>query len=265
MISSKDPRENYWNNNYSEYWLSRVNESKKGGLSKILEGDAKTEGDWVYEKLFQENIFNNGSILDVGCAWGRMFKIFLEYGLSITGIDISESMVKKAISIYGKEPKIIKIDKGIAENLPYPDNYFDNLVCLAVFDATFQNKALAEFIRVLKPKGKLYFTGKSTRYPLDDNLAFNAEIGARKKGHPNFFTDVNQMINNLNSNHIKILSKYFFKKRGDFAYLKYSQTNKNSFYEWFIVAQKTDKTKNIEIGSFSDKYSETYKKIINKK
>ena len=76
----------------------RVNESSEDGPSTINEGDSKTEGDWVYRKLFQDNIFNPGSILDVGCAWGRMFYIYLEYGLSIRGIDISETMVNKANS-----------------------------------------------------------------------------------------------------------------------------------------------------------------------
>ena len=263
-MNKNDPRESYWNESYANYWQKRVNESSENGPSTINKGDSKTEGDWVYRKLFQDNIFNPGSILDVGCAWGRMFYIYLEYGLSIRGIDISETMVNKANSTYINEPKVLRIEKGIAEKLPYQDNQFDNLVCLAVFDATYQNKALSEFIRVIKPGGKVYLTGKSTRYSKDDDLALKAEIGARKKKHPNYFTDVSKMLKILNSNHIKILSNYYFKKRGDFATYTYSRDNHDPFYEWLIIFQKTTKTENREIESFSCKYSETFKNKIKK-
>ncbi len=257
-MNNIDPREAYWNESYANYWQERVNESINNEPSKILNGDVKTEGEWVYKKLFQDNLFKPGSILDVGCAWGRMFSIYLEYKLSITGIDISEAMVNRANSLFENEPKVLKIDKGIAEKLPYQDNQFDNLVCVAVFDATYQNKALREFIRVVKPEGKVYLTGKSTRYSNDDSLALNAEIGARKKNHPNYFTDVKKLLNILKSNNIKILSTYYFKRRGDFATFTYSNDYEEPFYEWLIVFKKTTKTKNLELISFSDKYSETF-------
>ena len=260
MDPLKDPREKYWDQTYTNYWLNRVGESHGEGLSNVLEGDVKTEGEWVYEEIFYKNKFNKGSILDVGCAWGRMFNIYLEYNLDVFGIDISCSMIKKANSLYSKNPKIISLQKGIAEKLPFKDNFFDNIACLAVFDATYQNKSLSEFIRVLKPNGKVYLTGKSTRYLSEDNLAFNAEIGARKKGHPNYFTDVTKMLEILKLNQMQILSTYFFKKRGDFASFEYITNNEDPYYEWLIIFQKKGLAVNLDIENFSDEYSETFRK-----
>ena len=105
MEPLKDPREKYWDQTYTNYWLNRVEESYGEGLSNVLEGDVKTEGEWVYMEIFSKNKFNKGSILDVGCAWGRMFNIYLKYNLDVFGIDISCSMIKKANSLYSKNPK----------------------------------------------------------------------------------------------------------------------------------------------------------------
>ena len=55
MEPLKDPREKYWDQTYTNYWLNRVEESHGEGLSNVLEGDVKTEGEWVYEEIFYKN------------------------------------------------------------------------------------------------------------------------------------------------------------------------------------------------------------------
>lgn len=255
-----DERESYWNKSYTKYWKSRVEESlidNKNSL--VLTGDIKTEGDWVYKKIFEKDPLVSGQLLDVGCAWGRLFDLYLNYDLEITGLDISESMLIEAKKNYGKNPRIISLDNAIAENLPYKKNSFNNIVCVAVFDATYQHKALSEFLRVLIPGGKLYLTGKSNKYRSDDNLALDAEIGARKKGHPNFFTNLELMINQLDQLPISILSSYFFPKRGDFADFKYEISREEPFYEWFLVLQLNKDITDIKFDEFSDKFSDTFK------
>ena len=50
-----DERELYWNNSYTKYWKSRVEESLIDNKnSSVLSGDIKTEGDWVYKKIFEK-------------------------------------------------------------------------------------------------------------------------------------------------------------------------------------------------------------------
>ena len=44
-------------------------------------------------------------------------------------------------------------------------------------------------IRVTELGGRILITGKNDKYYADDEQAYIAEEAARKKGHPNYFTD----------------------------------------------------------------------------
>ena len=258
MTSSDDPRVAYWDKSYTDYWLSRVAEADSSGGSDVQQGDAKTEGDWVYEEIFSQSPFKPGNILDVGCAWGRMFPLFLERGLQVSGVDISPSMIKLAQTEYGNHAGIDRIEASIAEALPFESDYFDNLTCLAVFDCTYQHQSLAEFLRVLKPGGRLYITGKSDNYASDDDLAIAAEKGARSKGHPNYFTDVKTMREVMAESGCLELASYFFPRRGDFAEFNYLSAPKDTFYEWCLVWETPQTPVSASFETFSSDYSKTY-------
>lgn len=251
-------RKNYWNQSYLSYWRERVAESEKAGKeSAIVTGDAKTEGDEIYEKVFQDYALLPGRILDVGCAWGRMFGIFKKHGLKISGIDISDAMIDMAKEEWKDDSDVEALSEAEAESLPFVDGHFDNLCCLAVFDATYQDRAIVEFLRVVKPGGRLYVTGKNTRYAADDQLALNAEIGARGKGHPNYFTDVSELVRQLNENGHKTVGEYYFPRRGDFADFSFTHKVPETFYEYLIVIERGEDIG--EFSVFSDQYSETFK------
>lgn len=261
MNSKKDTRTEYWDNNYKSYWMARVAEAGTETASKIIDGDALTEGNWVYEAVFNQYPLQNGSILDVGCAWGRMFPIFIKKDLNISGVDISPSMINAAKKEFNEHPQIHKIEVSTAEKLPFEDNYFDNIVCFGTFDAVYQDVALSDFFRVLSKNGCLYLTGKSTNYYETDKLAIAAEIGARKKGHPNFFTDVPKMCSQMQAQGIQILGQYYFPKRGDFSTFSTDINPKENYYEWFLVFKKTDERTHYQFTKFSDEFSNTFLKL----
>lgn len=232
-------RKKYWNESYLAYWRDRVAETgETGSKSSVIRGDAKTEGDEIYEKIFSDQPFRPGRILDVGCAWGRMFEMFKAHDLRISGIDISSAMIAMAEKEWKQDPKIETLAEAEAEALPFPNSWFENLCCLAVFDATFQDRALAEFMRVLKPRGLLYLTGKNTHYAPDDQLALSAEKGARGKGHPNFFTDVASMLDQLEQNGHQIVREYYFPRRGDFSEFTCTNSPPDNFYEYLLVVER---------------------------
>ena len=81
-----------------------------------------------------------GSILDVGSS-NRRYDWLLK---------------QKPVAIDIVENKEKEINFGDVNKLQFPDNFFDNIVCLEVFEylATPQ-KAINEIYRVLKPGGKL--------------------------------------------------------------------------------------------------------------
>jgi len=99
------------------------------------------------------------NILDAGCGTGNFSIKLAERGAMVTGIDISAEMLavaqKKALSrgltIDFKEMNIY--------NLAYPDNYFDGLFTMAVFEIIQEpERAFQEMMRVLKP-GKFLMIG----------------------------------------------------------------------------------------------------------
>ncbi len=180
--------------------------------------------------------------------------------LKISGVDISPSMISEAKEKWGKDLAVEFIGEYEAENLPFPDQTFNNVAILAVFDATFQEAALSEILRVLAVGGRLYLTGKNDRYNSDDEHALSAEIGARRKNHPNFFTDVTNMTGQLVKQGHTIISRYYFVRRGDFGQFHFQINQPTQFYEYFFVIEKGENCSTFE--SFSSDMSRNYKKYI---
>ena len=116
--------------------------------------------DLVWRKKFIKSLnFKNGEkVLDVATGTGDIaFEIRKKYNADITGIDLSENMLKIA-----KEKSIkFKIDdiefiEGDAESLPFNDNTFDKLVIsYGLRNLGDPKLGLTEFYRVLKPNGKI--------------------------------------------------------------------------------------------------------------
>ncbi|MDD5041837.1 MAG: class I SAM-dependent methyltransferase [Candidatus Peribacteraceae bacterium] len=259
MMDAMD-RKQYWNRAYLEYWKRRVDESASAGReSTVVAGDVKTEGDEVYEMIFSRHPPHLGSVLDVGCAWGRMFRVFKTMDLRITGIDISKAMIDQATADWGKDPSVDGLYEGEAESMPFRENLFDNVACLAVFDALYQDRALAEFFRVLRMDGLLYLTGKNDTYPMDDDPAIRAEAGARAKHHPNYFTDTAEMLRQIREHGHMVLATYFFPRRGDFGRLHAVTGMPDAFYEYFVVIQK--KAQHGLFQPFSDSASKTFLRL----
>ena len=257
-MNRDDPRKAYWNEQYLDYWRSRVNEAGDG-KSKIIEGDSNTEGDDVYEAVFGRFGFNQGNLLEVGCAWGRMFPLYLSRGLQVSGVDISQAMIDEARKGWAGKDGIIDLKESPAEELPFSDNSFDNLSCLAVLDATFQNQAVTEFLRVTRPGSRIYITGKNNHYFADDEEAYAAEIGARNKNHPNFFTDTHKFILLLEEQGHKIEQGFYFPRRGDFAAFNFEEVEPERYYEYFLVITRGDSYSHLP--EFSDAYSKTFYEI----
>ena len=261
-MGNEDPRKSYWNEQYYSYWKARVEEAGVG-TSQVIEGDANTEGDEVYRDLFVAHGFNPGNVLEVGCAWGRMFPLYLAHGLRLNAVDISAAMIEAARERWANNPEIESIGESPAETLPFADGTFDNLACIATFDATYQDRALREFLRVTKPGARIFFTGKNDFYYADDQPALDAEIGARRKKHPNYFTDTRRMIALLQAQGHKVDALLCFPRRGDFAKAAYATDFPERFYEYMVVL-----TRGTEVGDFpeiANAYSKTFLESENSK
>ncbi len=215
-------KEKYWND-YVDYWKEKTKDTKEVPNDKIIE--------WLINQVGIK-----GYVLEVGCGFGRLFSYYEGLDVKVYAIDISARMVEEAWN--SANPNIIHVEKAKAEKIPYSTNAFDYVICMGTFDCLEQEKALSEMMRVLKIGGKLLITGKNINYFKDDHLAREAERKAKENGHPNLFTDLFELYIQLKEGDHKILSRYFFLRRGDFSKRKFTVFQPEYFYEYFIVIEK---------------------------
>jgi ubiquinone/menaquinone biosynthesis C-methylase UbiE len=99
-------------------------------------------------------------ILDVGIGTG-LISVSISKRLSgncrILGIDVTDAMLAKAKNNIKMESfgHVISLKKASAESLPVENSFFDLVVCVFTIRHTRIEVALREFMRVLKPKGRV--------------------------------------------------------------------------------------------------------------
>lgn len=97
-------------------------------------------------------------VLDVGCGMGRHALAIQRLGYEVTGIDLSEALLREARA-HDSEQAVTWV-QGDMRRLPFADESFDAAVNLftsfGYFDAEADNEAvLRQLRRVVKPGGKL--------------------------------------------------------------------------------------------------------------
>ncbi len=254
-------RKQYWNEEYTRYWKSVTNDGnldgKYMGIKKEGGRDFKAPGEKVLSNLFDfMNYEQTQNLLDYGCGFGRFFPYFSERCV-YHGIDISQAMIVECQKNFPQDKNRFIVAEG--EKLPFEDSFFAKIICCGVFDACYQETALLEMLRVCTVNGEILITGKNINYHEDDEQALIAEEAARKKEHPNYFTDVRKMFNQLNGVADVIETRYFL-YRGDFGQGKYVADMPENFYEWAVILRKTAACGVITFEKFSDAYSNTWKK-----
>lgn len=94
-------------------------------------------------------------VLDLACGAGRGSALLASQGAHVEAVDLSESMLAKA----QEENALPEItySQAAAENLPFPDDHFDEgYCCLALMIVPDASLALREVRRVLKPGGRFH-------------------------------------------------------------------------------------------------------------
>lgn len=177
MIDVNKHREYYWNyyhvilgikkweNHYLRYRKNEENERYK-----------------LFSKLESLGIeLKNKKILIVGAGTGaEVFGLYQRSTPDVHGIEPDvkayEILLLKAQEI--SFPKN-QIQVATAEKLPFPDNFFDVVICYSVLEHV-QNvqKTLLEIIRVLKPEAKAFISTPDYNYPYE---------GHYKQYAPTFF------------------------------------------------------------------------------
>ncbi|MEF9919270.1 MAG: class I SAM-dependent methyltransferase [Eubacterium sp.] len=145
-IEIKEKIKNIWDDCGSDY----DNDYAHG-----LKSDQEKE-EWL--KLLDNIVPQKQSdILDVGAGTGFLSLLLGELGHHCKGIDLSEGMLAKAREKVKKSRLTgINFYIGDAENLDEPDNTYDIVINRhLVWTLPHPEQAVAEWIRVLKPGGRL--------------------------------------------------------------------------------------------------------------
>jgi tRNA (uracil-5-)-methyltransferase TRM9 len=105
---------------------------------------------WPYTKKYIDSIQSNSKVADIGCGNGRnMFRKDLEW----SGMDFCDKFVELCIQ---NNKNVIW---GNILNISFPENEFDNTICIAVIHHLStperRKKSIEELIRITKPTGKI--------------------------------------------------------------------------------------------------------------
>ncbi|MDD5760589.1 MAG: class I SAM-dependent methyltransferase [Candidatus Pacebacteria bacterium] len=119
--------------------------------------------------LFSQD--QNQNVLDFGCGNGRFYSLIQDKNINYYGADISKNLINLAKKQVPKG-KFTLIDSDL--KLPYPNDFFDYVVSIAVLhhvpSENLRQKLILEFKRVLKISGVLIITvwdfyhGKNLEY-----------------------------------------------------------------------------------------------------
>ncbi|ASJ09324.1 ubiquinone biosynthesis protein UbiE [Thermococcus siculi] len=106
----------------------------------------RTEKRLVFSMLRSKS----GRALDLGCGTGNYTLELKRRGFDVIGLDASEGMLEIARS------KGLNCVRGDAYNLPFPDNSFDLVLSVTMFEFIHEpEKVVREIHRVLKPGGEV--------------------------------------------------------------------------------------------------------------
>lgn len=123
---------------------------------------------WPGTIQFLNNIEKNSKVLDVGCGNGR--NLFYRDDINVTGLEYSKELCK---IVENKGGKVVNANMT---DMPFDNNYFDYIICIASYhhldNDKDREKAINEMFRVLKEKGKVFIQVWAMEQPFNSKRKF---------------------------------------------------------------------------------------------
>lgn len=111
--------------------------------------------------LDQAGIRPGHRVLEIGCGTGNLSILAksLHPDAEVVGLDPDPKALARARRKAEREALLVRLDRGFAEELPYPEASFDRVLSAFMFHhlgPDEKERALSEIRRVLKPGGSLH-------------------------------------------------------------------------------------------------------------
>ncbi|WP_404468103.1 class I SAM-dependent methyltransferase [Sutcliffiella horikoshii] len=139
-----------WNEETEKVWNERADFWHENSENMWLNGSRKTIIPFIKDRLRQE-----AHVLDAGCGDGFGSFLLAENGYHVTGVDIAEAMIERAVQ--KRVHTNINFQKGSLTELPLENDSMDAVMAINSIEWVEQPlQVLEEFHKVLKPGGKLF-------------------------------------------------------------------------------------------------------------
>lgn len=170
-----------------EFWESKFTEEQTGW------GFEPSDSAILTKDLFLKNEVKE--VLIPGIGYGRNAKIFLDNGINVTGIEISEKAIDLAKNRNGLD---IKIYNGSVTEMPFDNKSYDGIFCYALIhllNSHERKKFVKDCFDQLRPNGYMIFTVVSKKASMyGDGKQLSKDRFELLKGLGVFFYDSDSVI-----------------------------------------------------------------------
>lgn len=162
--------------------------------------DMKSKGEWQKRYVnYIMSVFSdmkNKKCLDFGSAMGSMTSAFVDAGVDMVGVDVSDFYIKEC-PFKNLSGKLF----SYTDKLPFEDQSFDFIHASQVIEHLTIEKlevVLNEFRRILKPSGVIYFSTCGDVFEESEGADPTHIVGNAKELWYNIFNKLNfQVINDM--------------------------------------------------------------------
>lgn len=161
------------NRKAEEYWKTF---SKRNDFPDPFDKTNKARNvEWekIYD-TFDIKPSKNLNIVELGCGTGHFTLNFLKKGFSITGIDVVKDtleVLKYRAKLYNLSNKLSVLENGLYSPIKNLQGKFDAAYMISTYhcisnDSDTQKRVLNNFVRLIKPGGKLFIMEPNPLNPL---------------------------------------------------------------------------------------------------
>jgi 2-polyprenyl-3-methyl-5-hydroxy-6-metoxy-1,4-benzoquinol methylase len=149
-------------------------------VPEVVDGSEKRPWNpyWFVAEVVRSQLTTPGKrLLDFGCGPGNYSVQFARMGFTVHGFDISPNNVRVSQELAAKHgvSERTSFVEGAAEDLEYPDNFFDVIVGIDILHHVDIAPSMHECLRVLRPGGVAIFK-EPVEVPIFDWLR-NSAVG----------------------------------------------------------------------------------------